>query len=84
MREMHKNAFKMKKISNTYINKVNWRFNQKFLLVTNRDFYCMVTVPEEYSGGKWENVFHCVMNVLRIGENKIKNTEPAGWYDYRN
>ena len=34
-------AFKMKKVSNTAINKLYWRFNQIFLVITNRDFYCM-------------------------------------------
>ena len=33
------NAFKMKKVSNTDINKLNWRFNHIFLVITNRDFY---------------------------------------------
>ena len=28
--------------TNTDINKLNWRFNHIFLVITNRDFYCMV------------------------------------------
>ena len=27
--------------TNTDINKLNWRFNHIFLVITNRDFYCM-------------------------------------------
>ena len=28
--------------TNTDINKLNWRFNHIFLVITNRDFYCML------------------------------------------
>ena len=28
--------------TNTDINKLNWRFNHIFLVITNRDFYCMI------------------------------------------
>ena len=41
--EVHRNAqcneFKMKKVSN--VNKL-WRFDHIFLVITNRDFYCML------------------------------------------
>ena len=36
------NVLKMKKVSNTDINKLNWRFNHIFVVITNRDFYCML------------------------------------------
>ena len=28
-------------VSNTDINKLKWRFNHIFLVIANRDFYCM-------------------------------------------
>ena len=30
--------------TNTDINKINWRFNHIFLVITNRDFYCMTEI----------------------------------------
>ena len=34
----------MKNVSNTDINKRNWRFNQIVLVITNMDIYCMVQI----------------------------------------
>ena len=47
------NTFKMKKVSNTDINKLNWRLNHIFLMITNRDSYCMVIYIQRISWKRW-------------------------------
>ena len=52
--------------TNTDINKLNWRFNHIFLVITNRDFYCMlgVVVIRKFSmvlDGVSMNVYFCVI-----------------------
>ena len=37
--------------TNTDINKLNWKFNHIFLVITNRDFYCMLEKSHRISSG---------------------------------
>ena len=49
MRETHNGMHsKLKNMSNTDTSKLNWRFNRIFLVITNRDSYCMLY--GEYTG----------------------------------
>ena len=43
--------------TNTDINKLNWRFNHIFLVITNRNFYCKVTQPFENTKNRQKFVF---------------------------
>ena len=49
--------------TNTDINKLNWRFNHIFLVITNRDFYCMIM--RDMPPGKVK-ILICIFDFLHI------------------
>ena len=42
-----RNEFKIKEVRNTDINNLNGRFNLIFLVIPNRDFYCMLPPADD-------------------------------------